>query len=110
MSDGWSTTNLFLAAVTHYTYGQESLMGIDLLPVPNSRNEPVYLFDIASCDGEILTSDYDAGTLAVTNVKGLATAYSQLTGQLRAMHRRDQLTWRSPSWINGKTSDGRKIK
>ena len=110
MNDGWSTTNLFLASAVAYTYGYESLTGIELRPVPNSRNEPEYMFDIASGDGEILTSDYDAGTLAVTDVKALATSYSRLTGQLKAMHRRNEIRWRSSAWIAGVDSKGRKIK
>ncbi|MGB7600096.1 MAG: hypothetical protein WBM24_07305 [Candidatus Sulfotelmatobacter sp.] len=110
MNDGWTTTNRFLASTVHMVYGHESMTGIELRPVPNSRNEPEYQFNIGSCDGNILAEDYENGQLSITDVKSFAASYVRITGQLKKMHQSKDTSWRSSAWYNGKTSDGRKIK
>jgi hypothetical protein len=102
MNDGWITQDVFLAAVIHYLYGADALLGIDMIPSGHTTR-PQFTFDIASCDGDIIAAEYKSSEgLAVADLNKYAKSYVQITGQLKRLHREGLTSYRSDQWVAGR--------
>ncbi len=55
-------------------------------PVPNSRNEPEYPFNIGYVTATSSPKIMKNGQLSITDVKSFAASYVRITGQLKKMH------------------------
>jgi len=102
MNDGWQTQDIFVAAVIHYLYGADSLLGIDMVP-SGMTTRPQFTFDIGSCDGDIIATEYSSPSgLAVADLNKYAKSYVQITGQLKRLHREGLTSYRSDQWVAGR--------
>lgn len=96
MNDGYSTTDVWFAAVLVYL--GYSLLKVELLDQKRSQWE----FDIASCDALILRESYDNSEgLALSSAKAFVHAYNDLARQQRDLRRDGQTSFCSPAWVNG---------
>jgi len=88
-SDGFTTSELAIAAALSMTYGEESLVRI----VFDEKGYAKFSFLIASCDGELITQDYFAGQLGISDLKSFWEHQTQINRRIRVMRRNNQTVY-----------------
>jgi hypothetical protein len=102
INDGFSTDNVFLAALIAYLYPWDSLLKVE-------ASGPRFTFDAPSEDCRIIEEELDKGETSVLLNQYIGT-YARLIGVLKALKRNQETHWVSNSWISGVSKDGRKLK
>jgi hypothetical protein len=103
MIDGYSTQDIWLAAVIMLAYTTDCLTKIELdESEAGKRMTPTFFLDIASMDGEIMADDLKNGLLGVSDILALSREYSFLTRTLSQMTRGEQRFWVSKSYLGGR--------
>jgi hypothetical protein len=102
MNDGFSTDKVFLAALIAYLYSWDSVLIIE-------ASGPRFHLDAPSEDCRIIEEELQKGETTVLLNQYIDT-YTRLIGVLKKLHREGEAAYVSSSWVNGYTSDGRKIK
>ena|ERR1700733_4048095 len=102
MNDEFVTDNVFVAALIAYLYTWDSILKIEAVG-------PRFYFDAPSEDCRIIEEELNKGETTVLLNQYIGT-YVRLTGILKKLARTGESSYVSPSWISGKTSDGRTIK
>jgi hypothetical protein len=100
-SDGFVTDKVFLASLIAYLYSWDSVLKIE-------ASGPRFTFDAPSEDCKLLEEELNKGETTVLLNQYINT-YTRMTGILKKLNRTGESTYVSSSWINGKTSSGRKI-
>jgi hypothetical protein len=105
-----------MAAVIAYTYGADSLVSVELVEGGKHGHDTIFTLDAPSEDCELLRLEFEEKNpqpLAIADANQLVKEYVRLIGNLKALKRRGESKWVSPSWArqwrNGKTDDGRKL-
>jgi hypothetical protein len=106
MNDGYQTGDLALACALLYIYSEDALTRIERDPV---RGQTFHL-DIASLDGYAYADDFQKGQLAISDLKAYQRTYDFMVRRLKTMRNNGEMSWCSPSWVNGQTSTGRSIR
>ena len=102
MNDGFVTRHEYFAAFLMYLFGEECLTRIvSGTDDRGKRCRDLYL-DVPSLDAQEYYSDYNAGNLTIADLKAYVNSYSRLNFICRQMHRANDQTWTSPSWVNGR--------
>jgi hypothetical protein len=102
-ADGFQTTDIHFAAAMLYVFGEESLTKIEITPDGYGRNRDVTLhIDAPSLDCAEYFKEFQAGELALSDLKSYIRTYTWITRTLRDMKKNGTTSWESPSWVMGR--------
>jgi hypothetical protein len=105
-ADQFTTDSMLYAAVLDYIFSEESLVRIDL----SDSGKAQFTFCVPSLDAAAYIDEFEKGILQITDCKSLFKSHSRIFGAVRALRQRNESSWCSRGWVEGRTSDGRKIK
>jgi hypothetical protein len=105
-ADQFETDSMQHAATLDYIFGQEALVSIRIM----DGGKASFRFCVPSLDAEAYINEFESGILQVTDCKALFQSHSRIFGAVRALRYRNEISWVSRAWCEGKTSDGRKVK
>jgi len=90
-TDGYQTQDMFFAATLLYLYGHEAIDKIYL----DDKSRATFLLKVPSLDVAEYLTEYEAGQLAVSDLKSLRTSWEFLGGTIRFMKRQDMAMWQN---------------
>jgi hypothetical protein len=96
MNDGFICKDVWQSAALSYA-GYE-VFRVEIL----NYRETAWYFDAPSEDCKLIISDYENGTLVLSNAKALSLAFMRLNRQQNDLRRSGETSWCSADWVAGR--------
>jgi hypothetical protein len=93
------TTDIWLAAICCYLYGDDALW---LIEDSDGNSRFTFTLAVPECDLDIIATDYRTGQCNLADAKAFTTAYNYVLKCLRKMRERRETSWTSLSWVTAK--------
>jgi hypothetical protein len=103
MNDGYATRHEGFAAFLTYLFGEECLTQIVSGTDDRGKRCRDFHCDVPSLDAQEYYEEFNAGNLAITDLRAFINSHSRLNFICRTMHKNGDSTWTSPSWVNGRS-------
>lgn len=94
-------SDLFFTAFVVYLYGQDALVGVDIIP-DETRKNITFTVGVPECDLQILQEQYHAKDENVAVIpKAFVDAYQFVLRIQKQVFKNGDGTWRSIAWQRG---------